>query len=58
MQNDHRVLLFSQFTSMLQIIREHLNKEQIEHFYLDVSTKMELRGEMVKAFNGGKGKVF
>ncbi|MDD4834943.1 MAG: DEAD/DEAH box helicase, partial [Lutispora sp.] len=54
----HRILLFSQFTSMLSIIKEHLEKEKIEYFYLDGSTKTELRGEMVKSFNDGKGKVF
>ena len=54
----HRILLFSQFTSMLSIIRKHLEKQKIEYFYLDGSTKSELRGEMVQSFNNGIGKVF
>jgi len=58
MPSKHRALLFSQFTGMLQIIRDYLDKERIEHLYLDGSTKAELRGEMVKEFNRGKGKIF
>ena len=58
LDSGHRILLFSQFTSMLDIIEQYLNKEKIEHFYLQGSTKVELRGEMVKAFNAGKGKIF
>lgn len=54
----HRILLFSQFTSMLEIIRVYLEKENIEYLYLDGSTKMEHRGELVKSFNKGKAKVF
>ena len=58
LESGHRILLFSQFTSMLDIIGEYLVKEQIEYFYLRGSTKTELRGEMVRAFNEGKGKIF
>lgn len=54
----HRILLFSQFTSMLSIIKKYLEREKIEYFYLDGSTKAELRGEMVQSFNNGKGKIF
>ena len=35
----HRVLVFSQFVSMLTLIREQLAAEQIEYCYLDGSTK-------------------
>ncbi|MDB6028496.1 MAG: hypothetical protein JWM68_4719, partial [Verrucomicrobiales bacterium] len=34
----HRVLIFSQFTSMLALLRERLEAEQIEYCYLDGST--------------------
>jgi SNF2 family DNA or RNA helicase len=34
----HRVLVFSQFTSMLQLLREQLQKQVIECCYLDGST--------------------
>ncbi len=57
-ESGHRILLFSQFTSMLKIIREHLNKEKINYFYLDGSTKKENRTEMVKDYNKGNNEVF
>ncbi len=38
----HRVLLFSQFTSMLKLIAETLTAEQIPFCYLDGSTKNRL----------------
>ncbi len=54
----HRILLFSQFTSMLKIISEMLEKNNIEYKHLDGSTPMEKRGHMVNDFNNGEGKVF
>ncbi len=35
----HKVLIFSQFVSMLKLIREALNEDKIKHEYLDGSTK-------------------
>ncbi len=35
----HRVLLFSQFVSMLKLIREHLDEAGIQYGYLDGETK-------------------
>lgn len=57
-KSGHRILLFSQFTSMLEIIRNYLDREEITYFYLDGSTKTEERGQMVLAFNRGEGDVF
>jgi SNF2 family DNA or RNA helicase len=57
-KSGHRILLFSQFTGMLGIIRSHLDDEKIDYFYLDGSTKTEERGHMVHAFNGGEGDAF
>ncbi len=54
----HRILLFSQFTGMLSIIRNHLEQEGISYFYLDGSTRTEERGKLVQAFNGGEADVF
>jgi SNF2 family DNA or RNA helicase len=54
----HRILLFSQFTSMLEIIRNQLSREEMAYFYLDGSTKMEARSQMVQSFNKGQGEVF
>lgn len=54
----HRILLFSQFTGVLEIIRQYLESERITYFYLSGATKIEDRGQMVRDFNGGKGDVF
>jgi SNF2 family DNA or RNA helicase len=35
----HRVLVFSQFTEMLALLKEHLEKEKIAYVYLDGSTR-------------------
>jgi len=44
----HRVLVFSQFVSMLTLIRERLEAEEIPYQYLDGSTPN--RGEVVERF--------
>ncbi len=54
----HRILLFSQFTGMLQLIRRRLAPEGLECLYLDGSTPSEERGFLVNSFNEGVGKVF
>jgi len=57
-EGNHRILLFSQFTSMLRIIKEMLEKLKISYYYLDGSTPMEERGNMVNDFNNGSTEVF
>jgi superfamily II DNA or RNA helicase len=47
---EHRVLIFSQFVSMLHLIRERLEKLEIPFCYLDGSTKQ--RQEIVDRFQG------
>jgi SNF2 family DNA or RNA helicase len=47
---EHRVLVFSQFVSMLHIIRERLEKLEVPFCYLDGSTKQ--RQEIVDRFQG------
>ncbi len=56
--NDHRILVFSQFTSMLRIIEGELKELDIPYFYLEGSTPTEDRNDYVKRFNAGEGKVF
>ena len=56
--NGHRILLFSQFTSMLSIIKDSLDEANISYFYLDGSTKAKERTDNVKRFNEGEGDVF
>ncbi|NLY44454.1 MAG: DEAD/DEAH box helicase family protein [Tissierella sp.] len=57
-ESGHRILVFSQFKSMLDIIEERLKSKGISHMYLNGSTEMALRGEMVNDFNNGKGDIF
>jgi len=57
-ESGHRILLFSQFTSMLAIIRQWLEKEKIRYVYLDGSTPAEERGKMTRDFNNGSGDIF
>ncbi len=45
----HRILVFSQFTSMLSILRSELESRELKYCYLDGATKN--RQEMVKKFN-------
>lgn len=56
--NEHRILVFSQFTSMLRIIEDELKELEIPFFYLEGSTPTQDRNEYVKRFNSGEGKVF
>ena len=53
-----RMLIFSQFVGMLQIIRKRLNREGVSCLYLDGSTHPEERQRLCDRFNGGDGKVF
>lgn len=54
----HRILLFSQFTTMLDLIEKFLDSQNIEHFYLSGATKAAERLKMANAFNAGSGQVF
>lgn len=54
----HRILVFSQFTSMLEIIQEKLKEAGIEYFYLDGQTPSYERAELADRFNGGERDVF
>lgn len=54
---EHRVLLFSQFTEMLSIIKENIPKN-ITYLYLDGKTKSKDRMELVERFNSGEGDIF
>jgi len=54
----HRLLVFSQFVGMLQIIKKRLSREGVQALYLDGDTKPEQRQQLCDRFNGGDGKVF
>lgn len=53
-----RVLLFSQFTSMLKILRKQLDSEGYATMYLDGETPPAKRLEMTEQFNAGQGQIF
>lgn len=57
-ENGHRILVFSQFTSMLEILKDALTEAEIPYFYLCGSTKPAERQEYVKRFNAGEGDLF
>ncbi len=55
----HKILLFSQFTSVLDSIKKVLEAEGIEYFYLDGATKASERVQLVNEFNASdKVKIF
>lgn len=57
-EGQHRILLFSQFTSLLEIIKELLDKKGLDYLYLDGSTPVNERMDLVNRFNSGFGDVF
>ncbi|MFI3170345.1 MAG: DEAD/DEAH box helicase [Faecalibacterium sp.] len=54
----HRILLFSQFTSMLSLIANKLDEMGVSHFTLQGSTPKPMRAELVHRFNDGEVSVF
>ncbi|MBO5352718.1 MAG: SNF2 helicase associated domain-containing protein [Lachnospiraceae bacterium] len=56
--NGHRILVFSQFTSMLDIIQKSLKELGYEYFYMEGNTKVSERNDYVKRFNAGEGQLF
>ncbi len=54
----HKILLFSQFTSMLEIIAKRLKEEDIAYYHLTGATSKEARTKLVDAFNNDDTKVF
>lgn len=56
--NGKRMLIFSQFTSMHEIIIEKLKQEGIDYFYLHGQTPSEERVQMSERFNEGENDVF
>ena len=48
---NRKLLIFSQFTSVLQKLGDELSEKNIGYLYLDGSTKANKRVEMVKEFN-------
>ena len=59
MYRNHKILLFSSYTSMLSLIEERLKLKNINYFKLTGATKVEERIELVDEFNNNDDiKVF
>ena len=54
----HRLLVFSQFTGHLALVRKVLDERNIFYQYLDGQTPEERRRESVAAFQRGEGDLF
>ncbi|NLL93958.1 MAG: DEAD/DEAH box helicase family protein [Clostridiales bacterium] len=57
-EGGHKILLFSQFTSMLDIISKRLEKEEISYYMMTGATKKEERMNIVGKFNKDNTNVF
>ena len=57
-EGGHRALVFSQFTSLLALVREALDARGVKYQYLDGSTPAPKRDVAIKAFQGGEGDLF
>lgn len=59
LENGHKILLFSQFTSMLDILHEKLSKLHITLYTITGATPKEKRQEQIQSFNSSdKTAVF
>ncbi len=58
LEGGHRVLVFSQFVSMLKIIEDKFKDNNTSYYYLDGSTPVEERLSLVDSFNQGNKDVF
>ena len=58
MDGGHRILLFSQFTSMLEILQKAMDESGIAYYTITGSTPKERRLQLVRDFNEGNTPVF
>lgn len=58
LESGHRILLFSQFTTMLTLLRRYLDTCGVRSLYLDGATPVTQRMDLVNRFNEGEGQVF
>ncbi|MBR3315412.1 MAG: DEAD/DEAH box helicase [Atopobiaceae bacterium] len=57
-EGGHQMLIFSQFTSMLDLIAQRLDKERVAWISLTGSTSKEARVRLVERFQSGEVPVF
>ena len=58
LENQHKVLVFSQFVRHLKLVQEYLDERGISYQYLDGSTPLKERAARVANFQAGQGDVF
>jgi len=58
LENQHKVLVFSQFVGHLTLLKEFLGKKKISFQYLDGATPVKARQERINAFQNGSGDIF
>ena len=58
MEGEHRILLFSQFTSMLDLLKERLGQEKIPYYEITGATPKKERLHLVSEFNNGDVPLF
>lgn len=57
-ESGRKVLVFSQFTSMLDVMSEYLAEEGIDYYMMTGQTNKKVRQEQVDEFNTGDKSVF
>ena len=57
-EGGNSVLVFSQFTSFLAVVRRHLDEAQLPYLYLDGSVTVRQREQLVADFQKGKRPIF
>ena len=57
-EGEHKILVFSQFTSMLELLEKELKSRQISYYKITGETPKENRVQLVNAFNRDETPVF
>lgn len=57
-EGEHKMLVFSQFTSMLELLEQDLKREKIPYYKITGATPKEARLELVHSFNKDATPVF
>lgn len=58
LEGNHKILIFSQFTTMLKIISKLLKRKRIKFSYLDGQIKVDKREKVINDFTSGKTDIF
>lgn len=58
LEGNHKILIFSQFTTMLKIIAKLLKRKRIKFSYLDGQIRVDKREKVIDNFTSGKSDIF